>query len=80
MRAEQPWLEIRNLVLRVPGLDRFEARRLAEQVAHCLAEELARRPSPARARLDQLHLRVEAETAPQELARLIARRIREEVR
>ena len=77
---ERPRQDIQDLVLRVPGLDRFEARRLAEQVADCLAGELARRPSPARARLDQLHLRVAAGSAPQELARLIARRIREELR
>ena len=77
MRAERPWLEIRELVLRIPGLERFEARRLAEDVARCLAEELGRGPAPAAPRVDRLHLQVVAGTPPHELAQLIARRIRE---
>ena len=79
MRADRRSLEIQDLVLRIPGLERFEARRLAEDVASFLAEELAHRPPAAPARLDRLHLHVAAGTPPQELARLIARRIREEV-
>ena len=80
MRAERPSLEIENLVLRIPGLDRFEARRLAEEVARCVAEELSRRPARARRRLDYVHLHVAEGAAAPELARLIARRIAEEVR
>jgi hypothetical protein len=79
MRADRRSLEIQNLVLRIPGLERFEARRLAEDVASCLAEELERRPPHAVARLDHLHLHAAAGTPPQELARLIACRIREEM-
>jgi len=77
MRADRPWLEIEELVLRIPGLERFEARRLAEDVARCLAEELARPPAQAAPRVDRLHLQVAAGAPPHELARLIARRIRE---
>jgi hypothetical protein len=77
MRAEAPWVEIRELVLRIPGLERFEARRLAEEVARSLAEELARRPAQVARRLERLHVQVAAGTLPHELARLIARHIRE---
>jgi hypothetical protein len=79
MRADGSSLEIRDLTLRIPGLDRFEARRLAQDVARCLADELVGRPLSARARLDHLHLRIPPGTPEQELARLIARRIREEL-
>jgi hypothetical protein len=79
MAPERPWVEIRELVLRIPGLEQFEARRLAEDVARSLAEELARRPAQAARRVDVLNLQVAAGTLPHELARLIARHIREEM-
>jgi hypothetical protein len=68
-------IEIRDLVLRVPGIDRSQARQLAHEVTRRLADELPRwdmRSVPAG--LD-VRLVVPKGSSPDELAALIAGQI-----
>ena len=70
-------VEIRDLVLRLPGLelDRHDAGLLGEEVVRCLGDELAGwRFTHAPAALD-LRITLPANTRRDELARLIARQI-----
>lgn len=65
-------LEIRNLVLRLPGVDRHDAARIAEEVAERLAEELPEwRGGEMPARVD-LRVRVPRGARRDELPALIA--------
>lgn len=68
-------LEIRDLVLRIPGIDRHDARRLGEEVARHLADELPSwqllRPSSAIA----MRIEIAPGTPRDEMARAIAMQI-----
>jgi hypothetical protein len=65
--------KIDELILRVPGLDRDQARQLADEVAELLARELPGLPMlPAGI---SLRLRIDSDVPPRELAAHLAQQI-----
>jgi hypothetical protein len=68
-------IEIRDLVLRIPGLDRNDARDLGHEVARRLSEELPTWPLRRHPGAIDLRVTVPAGTPRRELARVIAEQI-----
>jgi hypothetical protein len=72
--ADEPSVEIGDLVLRIPGLglDRHDAGRLGEEVAQRLADELPRWRLIRQPAMLELRIQVPAHVRRDELAKAIA--------
>jgi len=78
--AAEKTIEIQELVLRVPGVDRSEASTLAEEVARNLADQLPNFRLLGLPHALDLRITIPREASPSELPQLIATQIARSLR